>query len=260
MRTRLAAAIAVGGKAFEKLGDHVLQEQGVRVPWTYGHDWPKFLATADLRDVLDLVTIAYQTTLAYDRGSQSWEPDRGKGKGWLETVRRVFREENLRYLVDDKGGVHFAIDDEFERNSATTIKALDAPRYAAARANFDNALAHLSAAPVSAKDAIRSVFAANEGLFRLMFTKAPRLTADEADHSLAPLLQKLNAGDPASAGASAKLLRSFKEWIEAAHFYRHEPGHEEPKEPPLEIAVLMVSSGAIWLRWLAELDQKPAGQ
>jgi hypothetical protein len=41
---------------------------------------------------------------------------------------------------------------------------------------------------------------------------------------------------------------------DAAHFYRHEAGHEEPVQPPLTLAVQMVSHGATFLRWLAEMD------
>ena len=46
----------------------------------------------------------------------------------------------------------------------------------------------------------------------------------------------------------------FKEWIDAAHHYRHEPGQQEPVQPPLLLVVQMVSVGASFVRWLAELD------
>ena len=55
-------------------------------------------------------------------------------------------------------------------------------------------------------------------------------------------------------GAASKLLSAFKDWINAAHFYRHEPGHQDPAQPPLMLAVQMVSVGASFIRWLAELD------
>jgi len=44
------------------------------------------------------------------------------------------------------------------------------------------------------------------------------------------------------------------DWIEAAHFYRHEPGMEEPAQPPLELAIELVSVGAAFIRRLAGLD------
>ena len=50
------------------------------------------------------------------------------------------------------------------------------------------------------------------------------------------------------------MLASLKDWVDAAHFYRHEPGTEEVAQPPLPLAVYLVSIGASHLRWLAELD------
>jgi hypothetical protein len=50
------------------------------------------------------------------------------------------------------------------------------------------------------------------------------------------------------------MLRSLKEWVDAAHFYRHEQGAEQIAQPPQSLAVYLVSSGAAHLRWLAELD------
>ena len=52
-----------------------------------------------------------------------------------------------------------------------------------------------------------------------------------------------------------KQLNSLREWIDAAHFYRHEPGTEEPAQPPIEIAIELVSQGAAWLRWLVTMDE-----
>jgi hypothetical protein len=92
-----------------------------------------------------------------------------------------------------------------------------------------------------------------------MFPKSPRLTADQAG-GLEPLLQSQYSGDRVAAGAAAKLLASFKDWIEECHFYRHEPGQpDEIAQPPIELAVHLVSVGAAFLRLLIELDEgRPA--
>jgi hypothetical protein len=89
-----------------------------------------------------------------------------------------------------------------------------------------------------------------------MFSDEPRLTADAARRQIQPLVQKLYAGNVPALGAASKLLKSLGEWIEAAHFYRHEAGTEGPTEPPLALAVNMVSLGASYLRWLTELDEQ----
>ena len=111
----------------------------------------------------------------------------------------------------------------------------------------------LGEAPPDGKRAIRAVFSSAEGLFRLMFPNSPRLTAGEVQKH-EPLLQQLHAKDQKAKGAASKLLHSFKGWIDAAHFYRHEAGQEEPAQPPLTLTVQMVSVGASFVRWLAELD------
>jgi hypothetical protein len=51
-----------------------------------------------------------------------------------------------------------------------------------------------------------------------------------------------------------KLIESFCDWIDGCHNYRHEHSQEHVIEPPLEIVVEYVSSGASYLRWLIEID------
>ena len=50
------------------------------------------------------------------------------------------------------------------------------------------------------------------------------------------------------------MLASFKDWIEACHFYRHEPGKPEIHQPPIELAIHLISVGAAFIRLLIELD------
>jgi hypothetical protein len=45
-------------------------------------------------------------------------------------------EENVSYVMDEKGGVHSAVDAEFQHNLASTIRGLDAPLYRAALTAF----------------------------------------------------------------------------------------------------------------------------
>jgi hypothetical protein len=115
----------------------------------------------------------------------------------------------------------------------------------------------LSQAPPDGKAAIRSTFAALEGLFKLMVPGSIRLTRKEAE-SLQPLIQRLHTADATALGASNKTLNAFKEWIDAAHFYRHEPGTEDVAQPPPILTVYVCSVGASHLRWLAELDASTA--
>ena len=215
------------------------------------YNWRTFTEQCELRDLLDTVTVAYRY-LNKKAGSGMY--DSRSAARWLREIDRIFREEDVRYRVDERAGVHFSVDEEFERNRSATISSLAVPRYANVLDQFDGAYTQLAETPPDGKNAIRSVFAAAEGLFRLMFPDAARLGVKEIDKHLAPLVQKATAADVTAAGASAKFVLSFKEWVNSAHFYRHEPGKEEIAQPPLPLAINIVSTGASFVRWLAELD------
>jgi hypothetical protein len=68
------------------------------------------------------------------------------------------------------------------------------------------------------------------------------------------MMQRKFTGDGAALGATAKFIGGFKDWVDGAHFYRHEPGQQEIAQPPLALAISFVSVGANYLRWLAEID------
>jgi hypothetical protein len=245
MRHRIASAIPHYRPLDDGLRDAVQRRIGIAVP--YMTDWQEFLKEIELRDVLDLVTVAHRV-LWESRKTDVWAVEK-----WLHEVQTVFLEENTHYRVDKAGGVHFHFDEEFARGRAATIAALQAQRYRNVLDAFDGSLNALSKTPPDGKAAIRQTFAAAEGLFRLMFSNAPRLTAKELDR-LQPLIQAATTGNPTACSVASKLLASFKDWVDAAHFYRHEAGAEEVSQPPLTLAVHMTSLGASFIRWLAELD------
>jgi len=247
MRRRIASVISEIPSGYS-IGRIVEQELGIQASWSTSKSWTDILAGYELADVLDVVTVVYRALREGDKrfgGNAS--------RAFLATARRIFVEQNVHYSIDDSGGVHFLADQEFEHSRASAIAALAGPRYANSLHAFEAAMKALSNASPDGKGAIRSTFAAVEGLFRLMFPSAPRLTAAEAD-KLLPLLQAMNVGDSPALGASSKMLASFKDWIDASHFYRHEAGSEDVAQPPISVAILLVSAGASHLRWLAEID------
>ena len=214
------------------------------VPWS---TWGSFFKEAETRDVLDFVTLAYRC-IRQAPNTGRWTP-----ATWVNSCRRIFTEENLHYCFDDSGGAHFRYDQEFDRNCAATIAALENGRYANALQAFNATMADLAEAPPNGKLAIRAVFSAVECVFRLILPKAPRLAAAELE-GLTPIIQQLYERDETAKRSAAKMLNSLKDWVDAAHFYRHEGGSEEPAKPPLRFAVYIVSCGASHLRWLAEID------
>jgi hypothetical protein len=205
---------------------------------------------------LDLITIAYNA-IREDVAKNSYA---GRGiitqrlDDYLREVREIFQDDDLNFDIDVRGGVHYRFDEEFVRAKAATIAALQGSRYENVRNLFERGFAELSKPIPDGKHAIRGIFAAAEGLFRLMFSKSPALKADEAE-KLVPYIQRATAGDPTAERAAVKMLAAFKDWIDAVHNYRHEPGTAKVAQPPVSLAVHLVSTGAAHIRWLAELDQ-----
>lgn len=248
MRVRLSAAFYV--HAPDGLAGLLHRELGVDVPHGYERtNWRAFFDHCELRDVLDAITLTY-SAIVNGRFTSKNDADH-----FRQNVQRIFDEENVHYQLDASAGVHFRVDEEFARSGSATIAALQTARYANSLDAFERGLACLTELPPDGKNAVRGVFTAMEGLFRLKFPNSPRLTGKEADR-LKPLIDAAFAGDKPALAASAKMLESLRDWIDAAHNYRHEAGTEEVAQPPLQVAVYMVSVGAAHLRWLAELDAK----
>jgi hypothetical protein len=252
MRRRIASLIGAIRDLYSDTDfEHVVEEKlGIASPRSSSDVWTGLLAKWELFDVLDLATLAYRFLEA--KRSRGMHDPRSPER-WIEGVREIFAEENVHYTVDDRGGVHFKYDEEFARNTAAAVAALQSPRYANARDNYEKSLAALSGGAPDFKTAIRANFAAVEVVFKLLLPSSPRLTASDAD-ALGPLVQKALAGDAAAQSASAKMLSAFKDWVNVAHVYRHEQGQEEPTQPPIALAISILSVGSTYLRWLAETD------
>jgi hypothetical protein len=220
-------------------------ELGVVMGVRNAYELPPFFARCAIRDLLDIVTLSF--TYFRDRGAYAAR--------WLNEVRRIFSEERLAYEIDDSGIVHPAVDKEFQRNRQATVAGLQMPRYANSLAAFERISDELASQPPNGKDAWRAVFAAGEGLFRLMFPSATQLNAGAVETNLTPVVQRLYGSDVVALRAAIKQLASFKDWVDASHNYRHEPGSEEPVQPPIDLAVLAISNGTSFLRWLIAIDQ-----
>ena len=214
------------------------------------HDFGEFFRKAALVDLLDVITI-----IAFMLG-----PQRGPSRerdSWVQAVRIIFKQENLRYRVDDLGGVHYSPDEAFERGRVSAIGALQAKRYGNAALEVDRAYKALDEEPMNGKGAVKAIFEAAEIIFRLLVgdTKCQRLGTDEVDKFLTPMLARRYAADEPAKHSASLLVKSFKQWVASAHFQRHGQPVEEPYQPPPEIALTLLSQGTAFVRWLAELDR-----
>jgi hypothetical protein len=209
-----------------------------------------FIERCELRDFLDLVTLVHSLF-----GNENYP---SIYRRWLPECRRIFSEERLRYVINDAGGVRFSVDAEFERSLPAVVQGLGHPALRGALHSFDEALAALSETPPDGKAAIRNVFEAVEITFKTLCPGPPRIGNSEISGHLAPKLEAIYAGDATAKRAAQKLARSLAEWVEGAHFYRHGQTGEDPVQPPLDLAVVIVSEGASLLRWLAGLHGRSA--
>lgn len=204
--------------------------------------WPNAFAKMELRDVLDAITVVARRLVHME--------------SFIKEIQRIFDEEHVSYTLDELGGVHFRVDAEFERSRISAIGVLGGSRYEGVRDQIERAYRALDGIPPDGKLAVRSAFFSAEGLFRLMFPNAHQLSSSEVAKYLRPLVDQRISDKRPALQVTLKQLEAFKDWIDAAHFYRHESGTEEPAQPPLELAILMVSQAASYLRWLQQFDRK----
>jgi hypothetical protein len=232
----------------EQLVRYLGQELGVPVPGDGRHssDWQQYIRECPTPQFLDTMTLVYRCLF--------FHASHETANQWLDAVKRIFTEENLAYEIDDVGGVHPAIDREFQRNSASAIAGLESDRYDNVRELFEQASNHLSGDPPNYLQAWRAMFSAVEALFASMFPYV-RLTAEDIDRRLQPVVRRAYESDAAAQRAAQRMLAGFRDWVEASHLYRHQPGAAEPAQPPADVAILAISVGASLLRWLAGLDE-----
>src|SRR5262245_46661430 len=232
----------------EQLAAYITRELGVPIPGggRYSADWQQFVRECRTPELLDTVTVVHRY-LFWHLGDQiaSW---------WRDVVKQIFAEEHLAYEIDDAGGIHPRVDGEFQRNLTAAVAGLTSPRHHEVRRQLDEVAKHLTAAPPSYKHAWRAMHLALERVFGLMFPYA-RLTGDEIERRLVPLVQRAYDGDAVAQQAAQRMLNALKEWVEASQLYRHMPGAKDLAQPPADLAILAISQGAALLRWLVGLDE-----
>jgi hypothetical protein len=224
-------------------------ELGITVTTNAGgyYDLVNFFGKEQIRDVLDSITVIYD--LVKKRNAQAAEE-------WRLFVERTLKEENLGYRIDNNAIIHYLIDEEFERSRISVLAALENQRYAGIKAAFEDAHRYLDTDPIDTKASVRSVFESIEILVKLMAPSVHRLTKKVVQTELKEIVTTTYKDDSVAIETIDKIFDGLGEWFDALHNYRHGQGKEEPVVPPLDFAVYIFSSGASFLRWLIEIDQK----
>jgi hypothetical protein len=249
-RYRIAALFreAIFKDHAEPLAAYISREVGVPIRGGSGYSsyWNRFICECRTVDFLDTITLVYRYLF--------WHVSEEVARWWLDTVRQIFAEEHLAYQIDDVGGAHPAVDQEFQRNLVSAVAALKSDRYQNIRELIGAASTHLTADAPNYKQAWRAMLSAVEELFGLMFPYG-RLTANDIEPHLLPVLQGVYGPDPTTQKAAQAMMIGFQEWADASVMYRHQPGAAECPQPPADITILAISYGASLLRWLANLDE-----
>jgi hypothetical protein len=221
-------------------------ETGVQLIFSgYHPNVTGFLQQAELRDVLDSITLIYQ--VINDAGYRT------DAENWKTFVARTLREENLGYRLDSKCGVHYFVDEEFERNRFSTLQTLDNPKYSGVRDAYEAAYRHMDSDPPDTKASVRSMFESLEILVRLMVT-TKNLNRWIVENTLKEKCLELYAAEPTAARVVSELLDGFADWVNGLHNYRHGQPSEQPVAPSEEVAVYVLSSGSAFLRWLIGIN------
>jgi hypothetical protein len=238
--------------------NYLQQEGGLTVPYIGNgvYNFTEFFKKIPIKFVLNSITLIYRFLDAKYRGKiiqTGGVPEYIKPpEHWHAFISRAFLEENMAYTLDKKCGVHFFVDEEFERNRVSTLKCLEAQRYAGVRSAFEDAHRHLDSQPADTKASVRSTFEAVEILTRLMIPQSKRLNKELVSNLKSIALK--GPADGAEANAIGKVFDGFAQWVDGLHFYRHGQGIEKAVAPSLAFAVYAISSGAALLRWLVEID------
>lgn len=226
-----------------EVGRHFHSKIGIQMY----RSWIAYTQKLEAVDFLDAITIITNYL-------REWKPDRVAV--FVLEANRIFNEVNMAFEVDSKGGIHPLVDGAFGAAKQTAIAALSGERHTGTAELVEAIDKKLLQDPVDYIGAIRAIFGANENLFKLMFA-VPRLDARTAGDKIGPKQQERYDGHPTLQRASAKALEGFKDWIDAAHNYRHEQGVVSPTQPSQEIGILLTSQGLGFVRWLAQLDAPP---
>jgi len=251
LRTRLSGYF---NDSAGQIGPHLVSavktELGVEVPMmAMGYDWDRFLTQCEIRDLLDFITLVWR----YFTGMRL----RQSAAEWLAFVRRAITEENLSYRVDDQGGVRFAVDSEFARGQAAVIGLLNDARYAAVRHSVEECNKALDQTTPDTLKAVRSIYDAQETLFKQTFTQAKLIGSGEIEKFVVAKLQSLYVGRELE--ATKLYVSSWKKWVDAMQQYRHADGAQEPNPPPNDLAIAVTSAGMGHLRWFLAVADKLRG-
>lgn len=252
-----------------KVSSYLQQEAGIIIKSTWleasksvYYDYQEFFTTTRIEFVLNSITLIrdflvknYFDIVKYETVGNKTKPifETEKADAWQQFVFRALREENMAYTLDNKCGVHYYVDEEFERNRNSALKCLSAPRYSAVRAAFDSAYRYLDIQQCDTKAAVRSAFESLEILARLIDPESKNLNRWMVENKLKPIAC-LELQDSIEIKTVNSLFDGIALLVDGLHNYRHGQPVENPVAPSMTVSIYVISTVASALRWLATID------
>lgn len=213
------------------------------------HSWEQVISPTDKYTFLNSITAVFEYFFIekyafFRRNFQNQISD-----NYVKEVNRIFAEEYVAYWIDNEGVVHPKPDEAFRNSYEDTIKGLNGAGFTAARERIADSDGYILQDPPNWSKAIYSVFLAGENIFKVV-TGDSQLNRKKLEQRLKPLIEK-KYDDPHTRRSALNLYDGFKEWVDCAHNYRHDPGKQEPMQPPEDLALAIINSGYGYVRWLA---------
>jgi hypothetical protein len=234
--------------AYEVVGIQARRELGIDIDIYLSSNRPMehWITYCKIEELLDVITLLYDIIK---------EEKESIAETYISMVETIFREQNAAYFIDEDGGIHDQVDEEFADNISRTLDMIGHdPRYTAVSAHLSDALNALAPSDPKWRTAVRGAFDACECLFRLMFSGTNQLKASALSDKLSPVLNRhYGSGEPLRAATSS--LKAFAALIDGAHNYRHAKASEEEDHMPEELGVLYFSAFLSFLRWLVHFDR-----
>ncbi len=207
----------------------------------FGVMWTDFFTRAPMPEILSTISIAARALRREPR----------RHAEWIAFVRNVIDTEHMDFVVTEEGIVQPRVDQAFQVAKALMIEALSAPHLSAVSRESEEAFAKLGGSTPDYPSAIRGLFVAAETIFMLIKGKGTALDK-KAALELIPLAEARYKG-PGNAAlrAANSQVSSFAAWVDACQPFRHGHKAPEPVEIPDDLAICLINSAAVWLRWLS---------
>ena len=227
----------------------IQKETGAKIPFNVvsGYSISDFFKRNELRDVLDSITLIYHVLLTGGL--------RSTAEKWHTFASRVLKEENMGYQLDSSCGVHYLVDEEFERNRFSILTVLDDPKYSNVRAAFEDAYRYMDGNPIDTKAAVRSMFESIEILVKQMVS-TKNLNKWIVENTLKKKCLTPYKSDMIALKVVTEFFDGFAQWVDGLHNYRHGQTSPDPVAPTEEIAIYVLSSGSAFLRLLVGINNK----